>query len=180
MKKLIFTVFLFTSFVSITGQCKIITDFVVVPEVTADESSITNQDLMLFFPNSVAVGTSDSNLKNQILDKSFQSFLSGKMTPDAQIFKTVKAIEKSMQVEVALPKESKKDVEHKFGFLTQPFQKIIELKYSGLVDAKLNFKEDTGLTAQIDHKLGSGKTFRLQHLSGKNDEKSTVNLLWGW
>lgn len=160
---------------------KIVTDFEIVEEAPANgDSTIDTEKIMLFFPKSINGADTDYSIRNKIFDKSLQSFLSGKLSPNAKIFKTVKAIENTMRMDVNIPSDSKSDINHRFGFVTQPFQQIFAIKYSGLADASVDFHAQGNVKAKIDHSLSSASKLRLEYKNANRDKQSTVNMLWNW
>lgn len=140
----------------------------------------------LIIPTNIPNGSTQEVVSKKILDQSLSSFLSGRLTPDNEVFMKAKELEQSMQYEVSIkPQDS--DVSHSFNLQYLPFQQSIKFKYSGYIDANVVFDTYENLDAELAKKISSNAAVVIAHqernLGTSNavmDSSSTINMRWSY
>ncbi len=151
------------------------------------QSQITNKDVQLIIPMDIAAGSEPDLVSKKIMDKSLNSLLSGKLTPNNEVFQKVKEVEQAMQYDLAF-KPSDSDIAHSFNLQYLPFQQSLKVKYSGLLDAKIVFASNDSLDAELSKKISKSASIVLAHQEipmyrdnqSVVDSSSSLNMRWSY
>lgn len=132
----IFSLFLQFQAFSATGDLVALNEFNTVKY----NNTIDREEVELFVPTNIKDGTDGKTVQKKVLDHSFRNFIKGKMTPGSNILKVVQKVEQTMKYNlVETEKTNEDDIQHKLRFQYKPFQNIAKLKYSGFLNANIEY-----------------------------------------
>jgi len=107
---------------------------------TKYDNTIEAQDVALYVPQDLPADMPDNRVGREVMDHTFRNFIKGKMTPNAEIFRTVKKVEETLNYDIAINQPSvKEEIQHKFRVQYRPFQKIAKLRYDGFFNANMEY-----------------------------------------
>ncbi|MFK8138600.1 MAG: hypothetical protein AB8E15_09595 [Bdellovibrionales bacterium] len=157
------------------------------PEVTREfDTVIKPEDVSFFLPQeNLTEGDEQNVVVDKIFDHSVNNFFKSDFVQKSSLGKSAKKIEKSMQADVVIKKKNPEDIAHKISMQFQPMQNAALIKYSGYIDARVNFfVASNNYEANISHHFEETELIVAHERStletGGYDYKSTIDLKWDW
>lgn len=155
-----------------------------------EESFITYADMEAIVPTRqiTAIDTAQT-IGSKILQKATRSFIDSDWVKNNPLFKTVKSMEQSTQVGVAIQesKDSKnsnpriKDTEHNVNFNIQAFKQEAIIKYKGFIDSVVEYKmNENAFNISFEEKLSENSSIALRHQNNSFEQKQWVQYQIRW
>lgn len=138
---------------------------------------LSNEDVARVIPTQMQSTSDGGAIERQILDRSFNSFISGDFVRKSSVGQAATKVEKAMRADVSLG--SPGGVQHKFQLEYQAFQNQAKLGYTGLLDAHVVYQvNDQSLNIDVVRTLSSSSRVVLNHTSV--NDTSLVKMMWDW
>jgi len=150
-------------------------------------NKITAEDVREVIPTTIRPTNDAGEVGTQIVDYSVNNFLNSPMVRNTSLGKTATKVEKTMQADVALgtptvDENGKPGIQHKLNFAMQPAQALAQVKYSGFLNANLNYRvNNQELNVEMKRRLDHATEVIVQAAtSPAMGSLSRLSLRWDW
>lgn len=143
-----------------------------VPLPEAPVMSWSSSDISKVIPLDLTDEMPNNEVINRIGDNAFQNWLNGPVGRNNSVARTALRVQNSMKSEVALRN-------HKFTFQVLAFQGASRVKYTGWLNAELNYSSNQ-TKFEISEQVWKNKSFIISHSADKIEDISSVGLRWNW
>ncbi len=164
------------AFAKVTAQN---TSPVQIPQ--APSSAWTQEDVSKVIPTDMKGSDDAGYVATRIGDQAFQSWFNSPSVRNSSIGRTANTVQESLKTEVSLKGNDETAVEHKFTFQVLALQAISQLRYSGWLNAALDFDARAHQTKlEVSEKLWNNKDLVFSHTASADQGMSAVGLRWNW
>ena len=146
----------------------------------APSNAWTQEDVSKVIPTDIKSSEDAGFVATRIGDHAFQAWYNSPTGKNSTLGRTASTVQENLKTEVAL-KGEEGAVEHKFTFQVLALQAISQLRYSGWLNAALDFDARAHETKlEVTEKLWTNKDFVISHTASADRGLSAVGLRWNW
>ncbi len=143
-----------------------------VPLPETPSTEWTSADVGKIIPLNLKDEMPNEEVVSRVGDHAFQNWLKSPVGKASSVARTAHTVQNTMRTEMAWEK-------HKFAFQVLAFQGVSQLRYTGWLNAELNFSSSK-TNFEISEKIWKNKRFVISHSADNVQDLSSVGLRWNW
>jgi prophage DNA circulation protein len=148
---------------------------------TAPSTAWTADDVSKVIPTDMKSSSDAGFIATKIGDRAAQAWLSSASAKDSSLVRTANKVQNSMKSEISVKGQQTNSVEHKFTFQFLAFQAVTQLRYTGWLNAAIDFNARANETKfEITQKMFTNKDFVVSHIANSEQGLSSIGLRWNW
>lgn len=146
----------------------------------APSNAWTKEDVSKVIPTDMHDSEDAAFVATRIGDRAVQAWFNSPTGKGSAVGRTATTVQENLKTEVAV-KSEEGAVEHKFTFQVLALQAISQIRYSGWLNAALDFDARARETKlELTEKLWTNKDFVISHTARADQGLSAVGLRWNW
>ncbi len=147
----------------------------------ASSNGWTQEDIGKVIPTDLQNSNDAGFVATRIGDHAFQAWFKSDAVKNSPVGRTAETVQETLKTEVAIKSDDKDAVEHKFSFQVLALQAISKIKYSGWLNAAVDYDgRSNEAKLEISEKLWNDKDFIISHTAKAEQGLSAVGLRWNW
>lgn len=150
----------------------------------APAANWTQADIGKVIPTDMQDSNDQNAVANRIGDHAIQNWLNSPVMRNSSVGRTAHQVQDAMKTEVVVQGGSssgKASIDHKFSFQVLALQASSRLKYTGWLNAQVNFDSRARETIfEVTEKVWDDKDFVISHTANQVQDLSSVGLRWSW
>ena len=147
----------------------------------APSNGWTQEDVSSVIPTDMSSSNDTAYVATRIGDKAVQAWFKSPTVKNSQIGRTADTVQENLKTEVSVGGQDPTKTAHKFTFQVLALQAISQLRYSGWLNAALDFDARAHETRlELTEKLWSNKDLVFSHTAKADQGLSAVGLRWNW